>query len=142
MHCFADSWPCQRCRACTCVFGSACVHARLLTLSFPLSYKVSASVIRAESLGELAHARGVKHACSVHHGTHSHIFTRGSIHEHVQCVLENTSIRQVLGWGGMLMVLMSAVCLPVLFNLMKEVKGEWLKIEDYLHYSCVIIEKT
>lgn len=80
--------------------------------------------------------------CAPWHMPPSHIFTRGSIHEHVQCVLENTSIRQVLGWGGVLMELMSAVCLPVLFNLMKEVEGEWLKIEDYLHYSCVIIEKT
>lgn len=45
-------------------------------------------------------------------------------------------------WGGVLAVLMSAVCLPVLLVLMKEVQGEWLKIGDYLHYSCVIVEKT
>lgn len=40
------------------------------------------------------------------------------------------------------MVLLSVVCLLILFILMKEVKGEWLQIEDYLHYSCVITEKT
>lgn len=65
--------------------------------------------------------------CTMAHAP-SHIFNRGSIHEHMQCVLKNTSIIQILGWGGVLMVLMSAVCLPVLFNLMKEVKGEWLEI--------------
>lgn len=43
-------------------------------------------------------------------------------------------------WGGVLMVLLSVVCLLILFILMKEVKGEWLQIEDYLHYSCVITE--
>lgn len=45
------------------------------------------------------------------------------------------------GWGGVRTVLMPAVCLLILFILMKEAKGERLKIEDYLHYSCVIIEK-
>lgn len=43
-------------------------------------------------------------------------------------------------WGGV--SCLSAVCLPVLFILMKEVNGEQLKIEDYLHCSCVIPEKT
>lgn len=58
------------------------------------------------------------------------------------CVHENTSIRQVLGWGGVLRVLVSALCLPILLILMEEVQGEWLKFGDYLRYSCVIVEKT
>lgn len=39
---------------------------------------------------------------------------------------------------------MSALCLPILLILMKEVQGEWLKFGnfDYLRCSCVIVEKS
>lgn len=69
--------------------------------------------------------RGVKHACSLHHGTYPLL----TFSPEVRCIETCSACLKIRPsekfWDGV--SCLSAVCLPVLFILMKEVKGEWLR---------------